>query len=96
VARVAAELKATFGTAATLCIDSDDKGAPGAPEGHSHQDCPFCRFSVEAATLIGPDVPVLTTPLYFSFFSIAARADANAGPLASLSRPRARAPPFSV
>jgi hypothetical protein len=30
---IAAELKATFGDAAALCVQSDDKGAPHTPAG---------------------------------------------------------------
>src|SRR5574337_1456607 len=65
-ARVEAQLKATFGDAAALCVQIDD-GPSKAPKGCCDNDCPFCRFAAEAATLVIPD-----------FSALPARTDASA------------------
>jgi hypothetical protein len=94
--QIAAQLKATFGAAATLCVQGDDDGAPAAPAGHAHEDCPFCRFAAEAATLVAPDLPALPAPLDAAGCSLGAAADPGAAPARLLNRNRARAPPQPV
>jgi hypothetical protein len=59
IASVAADLHATFGDAAALCVQSDGKGAPDAPAGDCDDHCPLCQFAAQAAALVAPDLPVL-------------------------------------
>ena len=95
---VAAELKATFGAAAVLCVQVDDKGAPspGAPAGSCCDHCPLCRFMAQATALTLPDAPVLPSRLDAEGGTV------GAGSQVCLSdgRPnlanRARAPPLTI
>ena len=91
--RVAAEFKATFGDAAALCVQSDDGSK--APKDCCDNDCPFCRFAAEAATLVIPNFPALPIRI-----DVAARVglppEARAPPATPLQRQRARAPPLAV
>ena len=95
-ARIEAQLQAIFGDAATLCAHVDDKGSPGAPAGHSHYECPFCRFAAEAAALSPPSLPVLPSHLDGVRRIVGAWAETDAAPPARLDRHRARGPPASV
>src|SRR5574337_1780370 len=93
-ARVEAQLKATFGDAAALCVQIDD-GPSKAPGGCCDTDCPFCRFAAEAATLVVPDFPTLLIR-----GDIAARVglppESRPSPATQPKSQRARAPPFVV
>jgi len=56
LAAVAASLKATFGDAATLCVQADD-ATPSAPERHQNPcdvGCPLCQFAAQTALLEAP------------------------------------------
>ncbi len=96
VAAVAAELRATFGEAATLCVQSDGKSDPGAPAGDCDDHCPLCRFAAEAATLITPDAPAL--PERFEAVAEILGTPPETGAIPPRPDPvnRARAPPFVV
>ncbi len=97
VASVAAELKATFGEAATLCVQSDGKGAPAAPAGDCDDHCPLCQFGAQAATLIAPGGgPALPERLDAACRTLGAAPEAGAVPVVPAARTRARAPPFAV
>lgn len=57
VARVAADLKATFGDQAVLCIQADADGAPptpAAPSAPCDDCCPLCQFHAGAHAFILP------------------------------------------
>ncbi|HKN26369.1 MAG TPA: hypothetical protein VJY34_00170 [Roseiarcus sp.] len=94
-AAISAELKATFGDAAALCVQSDDKGAPRAPGGCCDDQCPFCRFAAQAA-LIAPDPPALHEPISLGCATIGIAPEPGAVPAPHTSRNRARAPPLAV
>jgi hypothetical protein len=91
----AAELKARFGDAATLCVRSDDHGAPAGSHDCDDQ-CPLCRFSAEAASLVAPDLPVLPALLDASCRTLGPPAETCAVPLRLSPQNRARAPPVPV
>jgi|SRR5271165_992162 len=92
--RIAAELKTTFGDAAALCVQTDD-GPSKAPLGCCDDDCPFCRFAAEAATLVVPDFPAL--PIRSNVTArVGLPPESRAPPASPLQRQRARAPPFAV
>jgi hypothetical protein len=92
-AAIAAELKATFGDAAALCVQADDKGAPHSPGGGCDDQCPLCRFAAQAA-LIDPDPPALHEPISVGCEAIGVAPEPGAVPASPTSRNRARAPPL--
>jgi hypothetical protein len=93
---IAAELKATFGDAAALCVQAEGKGVPGAPGGCCDDQCPFCRFSAQTAALIAPDAPALPARLDAASRDLGAVPEPGAVPALPTSRNRARAPPLAV
>jgi hypothetical protein len=95
-ARIAADLKARFGDAATLCVQIDDKGAPRSPDGHCDDQCPLCQFAAKAAALVAPEVPALPLRLDATRRIVGAEAEPGAVPARPAQRNRARAPPLSV
>jgi hypothetical protein len=95
-ARIAAELKATFGDAAALCVEVDGKAAPISPAGHCDDQCPLCRFAAQAATLVAPDAPALPGPLDAACQTLGSASERGAVPCRLKSRNRARAPPLAV
>jgi hypothetical protein len=95
-AAIAAELKATFGDAAYLCVQVDDKGAPLAPTGHCDDQCPLCRFGLQAAALVAPELPALPVRLDAACRSLGATPERGAVPVCPAQRNRARAPPLAV
>ncbi len=95
-AAIAAELKATFGDAAALCVHLDGKGAPLAPAGRCDDQCPLCRFAAQAAALIAPGAPALPARLDGASRALGAAPEPGAVPAPSTSRNRARAPPLAV
>jgi len=97
VASVAAGLKATFGDAAALCVQSSDKGGPVAPPaGDCDDHCPLCHFGAQAASLVAPDAPALPERLDAACRSLGAEPEAGAVPLRPTDHNRARAPPFDL
>jgi len=96
VTAAAAELKATFGDAAALCVQTDDKGAPGSPAGDCDDHCPLCHFAAQAAALVPPDTPALPERLDAAFRTLGAAPEAAALPVRLNRHNRARAPPFAV
>ena len=95
-AKIAAELKATFGDAAALCVEVDGKGAPLAPAGHCDDQCPLCRFAAQAATLVAPDAPALPERLDPACQTLGAASEPGVVPFRLENRNRARAPPLAV
>ena len=95
-AQIAAELKATFGDAAALCVQTDDEGAPAAPAGDCGDHCPLCQFAAQATALIAPDAPALHAPISVGSETIGIAPTAGAVPVWSTAQNRARAPPFPV
>ncbi|HME83228.1 MAG TPA: hypothetical protein VKG91_01430 [Roseiarcus sp.] len=95
-AKIAAELKATFGDAAALCVEVDGKGAPLAPAGHCDDQCPLCRFAAQAATLVAPDAPALLERLDAGRQALGAASDPGGLPFRLENCNRARAPPLTV
>lgn len=96
VASVAAALKATFGDAASLCVQSDGKGGPGAPAGDCDDHCPLCQFAAQAAALLPPALPVLPARFDLAVRSLGAAPEAGAVPRVPIRHNRARGPPFAV
>jgi len=92
--RIAAELKATFGDAAGLCLHAGDNG--GAPAGKCEDQCPLCQFAAQAAALIAPDVPALPERRNGASKTLGAAPKTGAVPAPPASRNRARAPPLAV
>ena len=95
-AAIAAELKATFGDAAALCVQAGDKGAPHGPGGCCDDQCPFCRFAAQAAALIPPDPPALNEPIVIGCETIGLSPTLGAVPAQPASRNHARGPPLPV
>jgi hypothetical protein len=94
--RIAAELKATFGDAAALCVEVDDKGAPLAPAGKCDDQCPLCRFVSQASGLIAPTAPALPERLDAACRALGIAPEPGDIPAYSSQTNRARAPPFAV
>ena len=95
-ARIAADLRATFGDTAALCVQVDDKGVPVMPAGHCDDQCPLCRFAAQAAALVAPDLPALPTPLDRACQRIEAAPERGLVPVRLGNPNRARAPPLAV
>jgi hypothetical protein len=95
-ARIAADLKATFGDAAALCVQVDDKGTPIAPAGHCDDQCPLCRFAVQAVAFVPPDAPALPERLEKDAHAIRAPPGRDALPAYPAQPNSARAPPLAV
>jgi hypothetical protein len=95
-ARIAAELNATFGDAAALCVETDGKSAPLSPAGHGDDQCPLCRFGLQAAALVAPDLPALPARLDAACRVLGATPERGAVPACPAQRNRARAPPLAV
>ena len=91
-AAIAAQLRATFGDVAALCVQADDKGAPLSPAGRCDDQCPFCRSAAQATALIAPDAPGLPGAIGVGCESIGAAPEPGAVPAPPTSRHRARAP----
>lgn len=95
IASVAAELQATFGAAAALCVEADGKGAPLAPAGDCDDHCPLCHFAAQAGALVAPDAPALPDQRDLAALTLGAPPEAGDVPAARTHQNRARAPPFA-
>jgi hypothetical protein len=95
-AAIAADLKATFGDAAALCVQADDKGAPLAPTGDCDGHCPLCWFAAQAAALVAPDPPALHAPIRIGREAAGVAPQPGAVPAPPTTRNHARGPPLSV
>jgi hypothetical protein len=95
-ARIAAELKATFGDAVALCVEADGKGPPLSPAGHCDDQCPLCRSGAQAAALIAPELSALPVRLGAACRVLGAAPERGAVPACPAQRNRARAPPLPV
>jgi hypothetical protein len=96
IAAIAAELRATFGDAAALCIQTDGKGAPLAPAGDCDDHCPLCQFSTQSAALIAPDGPALPERLDAACLTLGAAPQVGGLAACPFLKNRARGPPFAV
>lgn len=95
-AQIAAELKATFGDAAALCVQGEGQGGPTAPVGGCDDHCPLCQFAAQAAALIAPDAPDLPMRRDAAAQTLGATYETGAFPLPPTKQSRARAPPLAV
>jgi hypothetical protein len=97
-AAIAADLKATFGDAAALCVQVDGSGAPSpfAPAHSCDDQCPLCRFSAQVSALVLPDAPAVPARLYADCRSIGAAPQLGAFDARPTPANRARAPPLAV
>ena len=95
-ASIAAALKASFGDAAALCVETDSKGAPPSPVGHCDDQCSLCRFGLQAAALVAPEFPVLPARLGGACRVLGATPERGAVPACPAQPNRARAPPLAV
>ncbi len=97
-AAIAADLKATFGDVAFLCVQVDDKGAPSpiAPAGHCDDQCPLCRFFAQVAALVPPDCPAVPRRLDARRRTIGAAPQHAVFNSRLTPANRARAPPLAV
>jgi hypothetical protein len=95
-ARIAAELKATFGDAAALCVEVDGKGAPRPPAGHCDDQCPLCRFAAQGAALVAPELPALPVRLDTASETLGSTSKPSVFPFHLENRYRARGPPLTV
>ncbi len=96
IATVAADLKATFGEAAAVCVQTDGKGGPAAPARDCDDHCPLCRFASEAAALAPAALVALPTPSGAAWVTLDPAPDADAAPASPTFETRARAPPRAV
>ena len=94
--QIAADLKATFGDAAALCVQVDGKGAPLSPAGHCDDQCPLCQFASQAAALVAPQLPALPQRLDAACQTLGAASEPGSVPFRLENRNRARAPPLAV
>ena len=95
-ARISAELKATFGDAAALCVEADGKGAPLAPSGRCDDQCSLCRFGLETAALVAPELPALPLRLDAACRVLGATPERGAVPASPPQPNHARAPPLAI
>ena len=95
-ARIATELKATFGDAAALCVEVGRKGAPLSPAGHCDDQCPLCRFAAQSAALIAPELPAVPVRLDTACRTLGASPGPGVAPVCHAQQNRARAPPLAV
>lgn len=94
---IAAELKATFGDAAALCIQVDEKGAPShAPGAPCDDQCPLCQFAAQVAALVVPEAPALPARLDLDCRPIGFAVERGVVPVRARGQNRARAPPFAI
>ena len=95
-AGVASSLKSTFGDAAALCSESDGKGGSPPAGGCCDDQCPFCRFASQAASLVAPDAPALPMRLGGPILALGAQPELGDVALSPSQPNHARAPPPSV
>jgi len=95
-AEIAAELRATFGDAAALCVEVNDKGAPISPAGHCDDQCPLCRFAAQATALVAPEAPAPPERLDAACQSLGAASEPGVVSFRLENRNRARGPPLAV
>ena len=96
---IVAQLRATFGEAAVLCIHGDDPGAPAAPldrSGHCEDECPLCQFGAQAAALVPPPTPVLPARMDIGSNSLGFPLVFGLIKPATFAFPQPRAPPFDA
>jgi len=90
--QLAADLKATFGDAAQLCINIDDGSQPSAPAHHGDGDCPLCGAHA-GAFLAPPDAVGLPLRRESNTVVSFSATDFTPPPPARASPAQPRAPP---
>ena len=99
VAGVAAELHATFGDVAVLCIQTDDAKSPltpGSPPGPCDDCCPLCQSSAAAHALVLPTLLDVPTRIEAATVSLAPEPDFVRRKPARAAFAQPRAPPFEA
>ena len=94
-AGISAALKAAFGDAASLCAESNGKGAP-TPAACCDDRCPLYRFASQGFSLSAPDGAGLPARRETIDRTLGAAPERGAVPLVASQPNRARAPPLSV
>ena len=94
---VAADLQATFGDAARLCAQTDDRTSPApAPRsGDCNPVCPLCQFAAQAFLIDAPP-PTLPERLAISNDAPPARVDFLGPRVGRIRFAQPRAPPVSA
>jgi hypothetical protein len=99
VAGVAAQLHATFGDIAVLCIQTDDGKSPptpGSPPGPCDDCCPLCQSSAAAHALVLPTLLGAPSPIEAAAVTLAPEPDYIRRKPAGAAFAQPRAPPFEV
>ena len=99
VAGVAAELHATFGDVAVLCVQADGAKSPltpASPPGPCDDCCPLCQMSAGAHALMLPTVPGVPTRIVTAAETLAPAPDFFGLKPARTAFAQPRAPPFEA
>jgi hypothetical protein len=99
VAGVAAELHATFGDVAVLCIQAEDGKSPlkpGSPPGPCDDCCPLCQMSAGAHALMLPTLLRVPTRIVTASETLAPAPDFVGLRPARTAFAQPRAPPFEA
>jgi hypothetical protein len=99
VAGIAAELHATFGDIAVLCIQADDgksPPAPGSPAGPCDDCCPLCQSTAAAHALVLPTLLGVPSRIEVVSVTLAPELDFIRRKPARTAFAQARAPPFEA
>jgi hypothetical protein len=99
VGAVAAELHATFGDVAVLCIQADDAKSPlspASPPGPCDDCCPLCQSSAAAHALVLPTPLGVPTPIEAALEALAPAPDFVRGKPVRTAFSQPRAPPFEA
>jgi hypothetical protein len=98
-AGVAAELRATFGDVAVLCVQAEDTKTPlgpSDPRGHCDECCPLCQ-ALSAAHALVPPAPIGSPERIEGHAEIIAIVSARGPPRhREISPAQPRAPPFEA
>ena len=99
VAGVAAELHATFGDVAVLCIQADDDKSPptpAGPPGPCDDCCPLCQSSAAAHALVLPTLLGAPSRIEAAAVTLAPAPDFVGRKPAGAAFAQPRAPPFEA
>jgi hypothetical protein len=99
VAGVAAELHATFGNVAVLCIQADDDKsppAPGSPPGPCDDCCPLCQSTAAAHALVLPTLLGAPSRIEVASVTLAPEPDFIRRKPAGAAFAQPRAPPLEA
>jgi hypothetical protein len=98
-AGIAAELHATFGDVAVLCIQADDGKiplTPAGPPGPCDDCCPLCQSTAAAHALVLPTLLVAPTRIKAASVTLAPEPDFIGRNPAGAAFAQPRAPPFEA